>query len=141
MIGWNTLTDHRTATCQQQLPNQNMAWIDLSKVRGTHHPGYCEKTWFELLPTNPDAYEHIDCGERWAYQGEMKNGWTNLRELRSNPAYYLEVTPKILWSFAKIGEEYYITQGNHRTIMGRFLLSVNGLPQLVRGVSVTEYHV
>lgn len=115
--------------------------VDLSKVRGTNHSNYCNSTWMELLPTNPDDFMHLDYWERFKHQGKMKRGWNCIRSMRENPAYYISVSEKDHWSFCKVGDHYYISQGNHRTVMARFLLSLNGLPEIVHGVSVTEYHL
>lgn len=115
--------------------------VDLSKVKGTDHSDYCNCTWIELLPTNPDDFTHLDYWERFKHEGRMKRGWNCIRDMRDNPAYYMDESEKDHWSFHKVGDYYYISQGNHRTVMARFLLSLNGLPEIVHGVSVTEYHV
>lgn len=115
--------------------------VDLSKVKGTDHPDYCDSTWIELLPTNPDDFAHIDYWERFKHEGRMKRGWNCIRDMRDNPGYYTDTSEKNHWSFCKVGDHYYISQGNHRTVMARFLLSLNGLPEVVHGVSITEYHV
>lgn len=115
--------------------------VDLSKVKGTDHPNYCGNTWMELLPTNPDDFMHLDYWERFQHEGRMKRGWSCVCAMRANPAYYTDVSEKDHWSFHKVGDSYYISQGNHRTIMARFLLSLNGFPEVVYGVSVTEYHI
>lgn len=115
--------------------------VDLSKVRGTNHVDYYDNTWLELLPTNPDTFEHIDYWSRHDHAGLMKRGWECIYDLRSNPNYYLDSIPKENWSFAKIGDEYYVTQGNHRTVVARFFLAANGLPQIIKGVSITEYEL
>jgi len=117
------------------------AEVLLSMVRGTNHPDYHGLSWLELLPTNPDDYKHLQDWERWAHEGKMKRGWKCILEMRQNPNYYLDSIGKNHWSFCKIGDFYYITQGNHRTVMARFLLSLNGLPEVIRGVSVTEIHL
>lgn len=70
----------------------------------------------------------------------MKRGWARVRQMRENPMYYLEKSEKEHWSFSKVGEDYFVTEGNHRTILARFLLSLNGLPAIVHGVAITEYY-
>lgn len=115
--------------------------VDLSRVRGTSHPNYHGLSWLELLPTNPDDYVHLDYWQRFRHEGNMKRGWSCLHAMRRNPDYYLDSTKKDHWSFYKVLDSYYIAQGNHRTVMARFLLSLNGLPEVIRGVSVREIHL
>lgn len=115
--------------------------VDLAKVCGTDHCDYYGSTWLELLPSNPDDYEHLEYWSRLAHEGKMKRGWNCIKELRNNPNYYIDRSPKEHWSFAKVGENYFVTQGNHRTVVGRFFLSLNNLPTLVHGVSITEIQI
>lgn len=127
--------------CRYTTTPADQGSVDLSKVKGTDHPDYCGNTWIELLPTNPDDFMQLDYWERFKHEGMMKRGWNCVRDMRENPAYYTDAGEKEHWSFCKVGDSYYISQGNHRTVMARFLLSLNGLPEVIRGVSVTEYHV
>ena len=69
----------------------------------------------------------------------------NLLELERNPDYYLCSNRKHDISFIKIGEDYFIKSGKHRTIIARFLAHFNqdtfkGLSPL-RNASVTEYFI
>lgn len=59
--------------------------VDLAQVRGTDYCDYYGSTWLELLPTDPDAYEHLDYWARLSHEGKMKRGWDCIRKLRSNP--------------------------------------------------------
>lgn len=56
----------------------------------------------------------------------------------NEPSYYTSKVQKEHWSFYLVGGRYFVSEGNHRTVIGRFLLSLNGLPTTVTGVSVTE---
>ena len=71
----------------------------------------------------------------------MQRGWERILEMRKNPEYYTGANKKDYWAFSKIGDSYYVTSGNHRTVLARFLLSLNGFPEIIHGVSVTEYHI
>jgi hypothetical protein len=115
--------------------------VDLTRVRGTVHSDYSGSTWLELLPTNPDDFTHLEYWERLGHEGKMKRGWRCLRAMRENPTYYLNEEEKEHWGFYKIGSDYYISEGNHRTVVARFLLALNERPEIVRGVSVTEFHI
>lgn len=115
-------------------------FVDLAKVRGTGHPDYHGYTWLELLPTNPDDFRHLGYWEGMWNQGNMKRGWNQIFEMRKNPEYYTDANKKDYWAFSKVGDYYYVTSGNHRTVLARFLLALNGLPEIIHGVSVTEYH-
>lgn len=112
--------------------------VNLAKVKGTCHSDYYGYTWQELLPSNPDDYLHLDKSKRHTHQGKMKRGWNCIYDMRENPNYYLENCPKDNWSFYKMGENYYISEGNHRTVIARFLLSLNGYPEIIRGIPVIE---
>lgn len=68
----------------------------------------------------------------------------NLDELRSNPGYYLNAQHEYL-SFIKVGEDYFISEGKHRSILARFLAHFN--PEIfagtspLRNVPITEYFI
>jgi hypothetical protein len=114
--------------------------VDLRKVIGTNHPDYSDMTWGELLPGDPKITEQMECWsrERSEAEGLMKRGMACLKDLYSNPGYYTSTGRKEHWSFSKVGDNYYITEGNHRTVLARFFLHLNGLPEVIHGVSVTE---
>src|SRR5690606_5410978 len=106
------------------MPN---ASVDLSLVRGTEHGDYFDSTWRELLGDPAKNISPRLKRIRWA-----------LSELRENPEYYLSATPKENWSCYLLAGNYYVSTGNHRTVVGRFFLELNGLPTTVHGVDVVE---
>jgi hypothetical protein len=112
--------------------------VDLSRVVGTMHPDYSDATWLELLPSSPDNFTHLGYWERQKYEGRMKRGWNSIREMRANPMYYLNAEEKTHWSFYEMNGLYYISEGNHRTVVARFLLWLNGMPECIDGVSITK---
>ena len=69
----------------------------------------------------------------------MKNGGANADEFCKNPEYYFSEEKKENWGFYKVGKKFYIEDGNHRTIIARFFLNLNNLPEVIKGVSVTEF--
>ena len=104
---------------------QRSGSVDLSEVRGIWHPDYANHTWAELIGAassgaRPCLKKLRDC----------------LDELRANPGYYLLEEHKPGWSFYKVGDDYYLTEGNHRLVVGRFFLELNGFPPVVHGVAV-----
>jgi hypothetical protein len=115
--------------------------VPLSAVVGTTHGDYAGCSWLELLPTDYRLYSEEDYRNRTlsGLQGRLKRGWERLKELHSNPDYYLSCTPKAHLSFCKVGKNYYIADGNHRVVLARFFLSLNGLTEKLQGVNVTEY--
>lgn len=82
-----------------------------------------------------------DCLEgRW-----LKRLTHNLTDLNRNPDYYLSDAEMDGLSFNKVGENYFIRTGKHRTIIAKFLAHFN--PEVFSGrspfqqASVTEYFV
>lgn len=100
--------------------------VDLTKVVGTTHRSYGGRAWGVLKPTE----DSDRCG--------LQRLERSMRDLKANPEYYLSRSKKVGWEFLKIGDEYYIDAGVHRTILARFFLGANQLPQVVHGVSITE---
>ncbi len=115
--------------------------VPLSAVVGTTHGDYAGYSWLELLPSDYRLYtEEDNCNRTLSgLEGRLKRGWERLKELHSNPGYYLSRTPKDQLSFFKVGNDYFIEDGNHRVVLARFFLSLNVLPEKLQGVSVTEY--
>jgi len=103
--------------------------VCLQSVVGTTHPDYRGKTWLDLLPKDQNQ----------ANQGILKRGWKRLYDLRNNPGYYIDSSPKNHISFYKVGNEYYIADGNHRVIIGRFFLHLNNLPEVIAGVGIYKF--
>lgn len=100
--------------------------VDLREVVGTTHPDYDGLTWQELLG-NPEAPE----------SSLMKRMRRALRDLEVSPEDYTSRERKEHWSFTRVGAAYYVTEGMHRTVVGRFLLESHGLPRIVHGVAVS----
>ncbi|WP_228896884.1 hypothetical protein [Acidovorax sp. Leaf73] len=107
--------------------HRSMGTVDLSQVAGTEHPDYYGSSWLELLGNPPGRPS-----------GRLKRIHGGLLEMSSNPDYYLSTQKKSNWSFYLVNGKYYISCGTHRTIIGRFLLSCNGLPTVISGVGITE---
>lgn len=101
--------------------------VDLSRVIATTHRDYAGSTWGDLKPRAS--------GSRVA---PMKRQGANLSHLRQNPHYYLGESEKEHWSFLRLGDDYIIESGNHRTVYGRFFLAANDLANVVHGVSVWD---
>lgn len=111
------------ATCTEPVVTS----VDLSRVIATTHPDYAGSTWGDLKPrpVGPRAET-------------MKRQSLNLSLLEQNPDYYLSRDEKEHWSFYRLGDQYIIETGNHRTIYARFFLAANGLAPRVHGVSVCD---
>ncbi|MBR7782329.1 hypothetical protein [Undibacterium luofuense] len=120
---------------------QMIGSVDLAQVVGTLHPDYAGHTWIELLPTRPDRTQTISNNGRSQYQGLMKRGHRCIERLWTNPGYYTSHEGKEYWSFSKLGDRYYVNQGNHRTVVGRFFLSLNKQSTVIHGVGITEFHL
>ncbi len=110
--------------CYNDLENDTIGSVDLAKVIGTSHPKYYNKTWRELLDL---LYNNSD-------RSKAKR-----EKLKDNPEYYLSKDEKDTWTFAERNGEYYVIEGNHRTIIGRFFLNLNSLSQIVHGVKIYQF--
>lgn len=110
--------------------------VDLSKVVGTTHPDYCGKTWGQLKPVLGTSEGDFINNRAVAFQG-LKRAVGNVRALERNPNYYFSDEKKDHWSFYQIGDEYYISSGNNRTVIGRLFLHLNCREQVVHGVVIT----
>ena len=110
--------------------------VDLSKVVGTTHPDYCGKTWGQLKPVPGTSEGDFINNRDVAFQG-LKRAVGNIQCLERNPEYYFSDEEKDHWSFYQIGDEYYISSGNNRTVIGRLFLHLNGQKEVVHGVVVT----
>ena len=101
--------------------------VDLSRVVGVYHPSYSGKAWGQLVPVHEEKYQGLKRGARRA------------KELAENPEYYLSNDKKDHWGFILLNGQYYISEGVHRTIIGRAFLELNNLPPVVHGVNICRY--
>ncbi|WP_103072200.1 hypothetical protein [Aquimarina sediminis] len=85
------------------LPSKQLGYINvpLNKVIGTSHISYADSTWLE----------NLGCLKRFSsyYTKEYCSDYFNSDEKKTGISY------------AKFGDDYIITQGNHRTHIARFL--------------------
>lgn len=102
------------------------ASVDLGRVVGVEHRDYQNRRWIDLLGNPPGSSNAV-----------LKRSARALSETRGNPMYYLSSSLKSNWSFYQLGTDFYISEGVHRTVVGRFLLTCNGRPPIVHGVGVT----
>ncbi len=113
--------------------------VPLNQVVGSYHPNYANQTWIDLLPARFKSEKNIpDFSEKNNFD-RMRNGDEWAEKLGKDPEYYFLDEKKENWGFYKFGEKFYINDGNHRTIIARFFLNLNNLPEIVKGVSVTEF--
>ena len=110
--------------CYNDLENETTGSVNLEKVVGTSHPDYYNKTWGELL--------------NLLYNNSPRSK-SNREMLSNNYKYYLDKEEKDTWTFVEKNGEYYIIEGNHRTIIGRFFLNLNNLSQIVHGVKIYQF--
>lgn len=123
--------DQRTISTQPAFIGQ----VDLTKVVGTTHPDYMNRTWGALKPVRGSLFGDI-CNTGVSYQ-PLKRAVRNVQLLKENPDYYFSKEKKETWSFYKIDDEFYISEGNNRTVVARYFLSLNEMPQIVHGVSIS----
>lgn len=109
-----------------EISDGSIGSVDLTKVVGATHPNYGGLDWGTLKPVE----DRDQC-----YLARSKDILFNLKK---TPEYYLSQEKKQGWAFFKIGDEYYIDEGVHRTVLARLFLSANQLPQVVHGVTITE---
>jgi hypothetical protein len=109
--------------------------VDLSSVVGTCHPKYQNKTWFDLKPVpgslRGDCVNNISVAKQ-----PMRGAIANVQQLEKNPGYYLSSVKKEDWSFYKVGNKYYIREGNNRTVVARFFFLLNNLEPVIKNVKV-----
>jgi len=100
---------------------QNVA-IDPRKIIGSDHPRYYGTSWRDFLLTGKRVSD-------------------NILRYEENPNYYGDVCQQKShyghWSLAQIGEEYYICEGNHRSLIAKFLahekaLKLQIIPKIIR---------
>lgn len=114
---------------------QSIEDVNLSKVIGTSHPSYHGKTWGQLKPvpgsSSGDIFDPEIAGQ------PLKRAVTLIHALEKNPEYYTDDSIKDEWSFYKLNDDYYIVEGNNRTVIARFFLHLNNIKPIIRNVKVT----
>lgn len=101
------------------------ASVDISKVIGTKHPDYAGKSW-EWCFSNLKREENInllDCKEKIKYYKDK-----NYKSDSIDP-----------WSIDIINGKHYTTQGNHRSIIAKFLSYLNMIPIKQFGLTHISY--
>ncbi len=101
--------------------------VDLDLVVGTDHCDYVGKSWGELIQQDDAPYQ------------TMKRSKSALQDLKRNPDYYLNEKEKHSWGFSCLNGEYYISGGNHRTVLAKAFFEANNLPPIIKGASVSYY--
>ena len=101
--------------------------IDLSYVKGIWHSQYAGRTWSQLV-----------AGETVGDSVPLKRLDQCLKDLEKTPKYYLSKARKCNWSFYEVDGIYYVICGNHRTVVARYFLEMNGLDPVIYGVTVTS---
>lgn len=117
--------------------NRFVGTVNLSRIVGTMHSNYAKRTWGELKPVPGSLAGNSITDTAVAFQ-PLSRATTNVRQLQLNPDYYLSADVKEQWSFYLIDGDYYIAEGNHRSVIGRYFLFANGLQPIVHGVTITE---
>ena len=102
--------------------------VPIEKVIGIDQSYGDDSSWGEWLEGS--------CLKRLKYR---------MTELQESPEYYLSDELKDGMSFAKIGEEYFVVTGKHRTTIAKFLAHFNPMAFSNRSplssVQITEYFV
>jgi hypothetical protein len=106
--------------------------VDLRLVIGANHPDYYGKSWGDLLPRNYADFMS-------SLNDVLKRSYRNMKVLQDNPDYYLDKATKSNWTFYEIDGSFYVKEGAHRTIIGRWFFFLNGLDPIVYGVSISKY--
>ncbi|MFA5502422.1 MAG: hypothetical protein WC253_07285 [Sulfurovaceae bacterium] len=97
---------------------KNNVLVDLNKIIGSDHSDYYNKTWLEALKNlkRPDRLYKLNC------DGEKPN----LSYYTANNK--LNYTTNN-WTIYIINNEFgYISEGNHRTIIAKFLAALGSIP-------------
>ena len=109
--------------------------VDLNRVKGCWHPDYRGCMWGELKSV-PGTLKG-DRSDPIVGNQILKRVIQGARELADNPEYYLNGDSKDHWSFYEYKGDFYIEAGVHRTVLGRYFLAANALPQEIRNISIT----
>ena len=120
-----------------EIGQSSLTSVDLAQVIGTTHPDYAGKTWGELKPA-PGTLSNRDPANIEVTYQPLKRASRNCQLLERNPDYYLSKDEKEHWSFYRVGNQYFISSGNNRTIVGRYFFHLNGLSAVVHGVVVVD---
>lgn len=104
MPNWinNKVEEFPSYVFRRKVNESRNAFVDLNKIVGTSHPDYNNKTWLEM-------YYHL-----------KREG--NIIKALLKPEYYTDILQnehenKSGFSFVKIDDNYYISSGNHRTLL------------------------
>jgi hypothetical protein len=121
-------------TSKVMIISQSIEDVDLSKVIGTSHPKYHGKTWGQLKPVpgslRADIFD-INVAD------QPLRGAVALSDLLvRNPEYYIDDGIKDNWTFYKLNDDYYIVEGNNRTVIARFFFHLNNIEPIIRNVKV-----
>lgn len=124
-----------------EVGESQMGSVDLSRVIGTTHQDYYGKTWWQLKPVLGTSSGDFINNRDVAFQ-PLKRAVGNIQSLERNPGYYFSSEQKEHWLFYKINDEYYISSGNNRTIIGRMFLHLNSQQPIIHGVKIipAEFH-
>ncbi|MDK2050876.1 hypothetical protein [Aliarcobacter butzleri] len=109
--------------CEASVKKRYIGSVNLLKVKGTTHPKYINKSWSELLD---------ELGRK------SPRAKSNIQHLKDNPNYYFNDEEKETWSFYKRNDDYYIDQGNHRTILARYFFYLNNITPIIHGIIIKE---
>jgi len=102
----------------------NNTSFNVQKVIGTDHPDYVGKSWQECLENlkRPRNLSSLRCDQN-----------------RPSINYYMSDIQKEHWSVDIINDDIYITQGNHRTIISKFLSFLNITPCEQKNISFVRH--
>ena len=103
---------------------KNNALIDITKIKGTNHPDYKNLTWENFLKSlkRGSNLNHLYCSG----------------EERLSVKYYYDIEYRKTclasgdWNIDVLNdEEYYISDGNHRSTISKFLATLNVIPKMI----------
>lgn len=103
------------------------ATVDLSQVFGTEHGDYQGWSWQELIGAPAGSSD-----------ARLKRINLGMRDLVRCPDYYLGREQKLGWRFVCVDGRFFVTGGNHRTVIARYFLAINNLPPLIHGVTLKK---
>ena len=112
---------------------KNNALVDVTKIKGTNHPDYKNLTWENFLKSlkRGSNLNHLYCSG----------------EERLSVKYYYDIEYRktclsdSAWSIDVLNdEEYYISDGNHRSTISKFLATLNVIPKTIPVPNVYFYY-
>jgi len=95
--------------------------LNISRLIGTDHPNYKNKSWRWMLSN----------GKRME---------SNLESYNRNPDYYFNSDNKSLHYYSLDGKNYFILEGNHRSVIARFALHYKRKTHL-HGVNIEKLKI